>query len=123
MVEEILRWTSPVVFFGRFVTRDATLSDQKISAGERVITVFPAANFDEEVFAAPNQFDVGREPNDHVAFGAGHHFCLGAALARLQLRTLIPLVFERLPKVELAGTPQRTRSNFLIGYSHVPIRF
>jgi cholest-4-en-3-one 26-monooxygenase len=123
MVEEVLRWTSPVVFFGRFVTRDTTLSGQKISAGERVITVFPAANFDEEVFTAPNQFDVGREPNDHVAFGVGHHFCLGAALARLQLRTLIPLIFERLPKVELAGTPQPTRSNFLVGYTHVPIRF
>ena len=123
MVEEVLRWTSPVVFFGRFVTRDTTLGGQKISAGERVITVFPAANFDEEVFTAPNQFDVGREPNDHVAFGAGHHFCLGAALARLQLRTLIPLIFERLPKVELAGTPQPTRSNFLVGYTHVPIRF
>lgn len=123
MVEEILRWTSPVVFFGRFVTHDTSLSGQKISAGERVITIFPAANFDEEVFAAPNQFDIGRAPNEHVAFGAGHHFCLGAALARLQLRTLIPLIFERLPGVELAGTPQSTRSNLLVGYSHVPIRF
>lgn len=122
-VEEIFRWTSPVVFFSRFVVRDTTLQDRQIHAGQRVLTLFPSANYDEEVFEHPDHFDIGREPNDHVAFGAGNHFCLGAALARLQLRTLIPLVFERLPQLELAGTPEHLRSNFIAGYSRIPIRF
>lgn len=121
-VEEVLRWTSPVIFFSRFVVRDTRLRDCQIRAGQRVLTLFPSANYDEEIFESSDRFDIGRQPNDHLAFGAGSHFCLGAPLARLQLRTLIPLVFERLPKLELAAAPEHLRSNFLADYSRIPVR-
>lgn len=122
-VEEVLRWTSPIVFFSRFVTRDTMLRGQRIRSGQRVFLVYPSANRDEEVFECPNRFDISREPNDHVALGAGNHFCLGAALARLQLRTLMPLVFARFPTIDFLGQPQRLRSNFSAGYSRLPIQY
>jgi cytochrome P450 len=122
-VEEILRWPSPIIHFGRFVTRDTTIRGQPVRAGQRVLMLYPSANRDEDVFADPDRFDLGRDPNDHVAFGTGHHFCLGASLARLQLRTMIPLVFERLPELELAAAPERLRSNFNAGYARMPVRF
>jgi cholest-4-en-3-one 26-monooxygenase len=121
-VEEVLRWTSPIVFFGRFATRDTELRGRTIRAGQRIVMLYPSANRDEEIFAEPDRFDVRRAPNDHVAFGVGRHSCLGAALARLQLRVLLPLVFERLPELRLGGTPERLRSNFSAGFNHLPLR-
>jgi cytochrome P450 len=85
--------------------------------------LFPSANRDESVFETAERFDITRHPNPHLAFGAGPHFCLGAAIARLELRVLLPLAFERLHGLELAGSPERLRSNFLSGYSRMPVRF
>lgn len=120
-VEEILRWTSPVTFFGRLIVHDVRLGSQLLCAGQRVIMVYPSANSDEHIFEQPERFDISRAPNPHLAFGSGRHFCLGAALARLQLRTVLPLVLERLPKLKLAGAPTWLGSCFSRGYSHVPI--
>lgn len=122
-VEEILRWTSPIIFFGRCVARDTILREMPLRTGQRVLMIYPSANRDEEVFAQADRFDIGRQPNNHLAFGVGSHSCLGGTLARLQLRMIIPLVLKRLPKLELAGTPDRLHSNFNAGYSRMPIRF
>src|SRR5207302_1214811 len=83
-VEEILRWVSPVMHMARIATRDVELRGRQIRAGERVLLWYPSANRDEEIFPEPDRFDVGRTPNDHLAFGIGEHFCLGAGFARLE---------------------------------------
>jgi cytochrome P450 len=122
-VEEILRWVTPVVHFARVATRDTEVRGQPIRAGEKVVMWYPSANRDEEVFADPFTFDVGREPNDHLAFGIGEHFCLGASLARLELRVMFEELLARLPDIEPAGPVQRLRSNFIGGIKHMPVRY
>ncbi len=121
-VEEMLRWVSPVVHFRRTATADTEIRGQRIREGDKVVMWYPAANCDEDVFADPDRFDVRRKPNDHLAFGEGQHFCLGAWLARLELR----VVFEEvllMPDVELAGRTARIRSYFLSGLTTMPVRF
>jgi len=122
-VEEVLRWVTPVIHFRRTVTHDVLLRGQQLREGDKVAVFYPAANRDEEVFAAPNKFDVGRMPNEHLSFGVGQHFCLGASLARLELRVIFEELLKRLPDIELAGDVQRLRSNFINGIKSMPVRF
>jgi cytochrome P450 len=122
-VEEILRWTSPVMHMARFVTRDTVLHGQPIRAGERVLMWYPSANRDAAMFPDADHFDVGRTPNEHIAFGLGEHFCLGAGLARQELRVMFETLLARLPDIALAGPVERLRSGFIGGIKHMPIRF
>jgi len=122
-VEEIVRWTTPVIQFCRTPVRDFELRGTKIRAGESMCLFYPSANRDEEVFDAPFEFRVDRRPNRHLAFGIGEHFCLGANLARLELRILFRQLAERLLEVELAGPVERLRSSFLGGIKHAPVRW
>jgi cholest-4-en-3-one 26-monooxygenase len=121
--EEILRWASPVMYFRRNARQDVTLRDVTIKAGEKISLWYISANRDEDVFADPFSFDVGRDPNPHLAFGGGGpHFCLGAQLARLEIRVLFEELVARVPRVEQRGEPDRLRSNFIGGIKHLPVR-
>jgi cytochrome P450 len=122
-VEEMLRFWPPVMDFRRTATQDVTLGSQEIKAGEKVVVYHASANRDGTVFADPDRFDVTRTPNDHVSFGFGPHFCLGAHLARTQMRAMLRQVLARLPDVALAGEPVRLTSNFQNGLKHLPIRW
>jgi cytochrome P450 len=112
-VEEMLRWVSPVHYFRRTATRDVVVRGQEIAAGDRVVMLYASANRDEEVFREPDTFDIRRDPNPHVAFGFGEHFCLGAALGRLEARVFIEEFFQRFAAIELVGDVERLRSNEL----------
>ncbi|MFC4912902.1 cytochrome P450 [Actinomadura gamaensis] len=118
-IEEILRFWPPVMDFRRTATRDLTLAGRPIKAGEKVVVYHASANRDPAVFPGPDRFDITRTPNDHVSFGFGPHFCLGAHLARTQMRAfyreLLPL------KITLSGTPVRLVSNFQNGLKHLPV--
>jgi cytochrome P450 len=121
--EEILRWASPVLHFRRTATRDVELRGQHIKAGDKVVTWYISANRDETVFPDPYRFDVTRTPNDHVVFGpGGPHFCLGAHLARLETKILFQELLPRLASIELNGSVERLRSNFVNGIKRLPVR-
>ncbi len=122
-VEEIVRWTTPVIQFARTAKEDTELRGQKIKAGDTLCLFYPSANRDEEVFEHPDRFDISRDPNPHVAFGIGEHFCLGANLARLELEVIFSQLAERLDYVEPAGPMERLRSSFVGGIKHMPIRY
>lgn len=123
-IEEMLRWGSPVMHFRRTATRDTELNGQKISEDDKVVFWHISANRDESVFEDPYTFDIARSPNEHVAFGSGGpHFCLGANLARLEIRVMFEEVLRRMPDMELAGPVQRLRSNFINGIKHLPVSF
>jgi cytochrome P450 len=122
-VEEIVRWTTPVIQFCRTPIRDAEVRDTKIRAGENLCLFYPSANRDEEVFDEPFAFRVDRTPNRHIAFGIGEHFCLGANLARLELRVVFRHLIERVDAIELAGPVERLRSSFLGGIKRMPVRY
>jgi len=121
-VEEILRWTTPAIHVLRVATRDTVLGGRTIRAGEAVAVWNTSANRDEDVLAAADMFDVTRFPNRHLTFGFGEHFCLGAAVARLELRILLEAMLTRIARLELAGTAQPLRSNFIRGYRRLPLR-
>lgn len=121
--EEMLRWWTPVIHFRRTATADTTLGGVEIKAGDKVVVYFASANRDPRVFPDPDVFDIGRSPNDHLAFGHGPHFCLGAALGRYQMRAMFAAVLERFSAVEPAGEPVRLRSNFQNGLKRLPVRF
>ncbi|GAA2429472.1 cytochrome P450 [Actinomadura vinacea] len=122
-VDEMIRWVSPVKEFMRTATRDYELRDVKIRAGESVLLSYPSANRDEEVFDDPFRFDVGRDPNRHLAFGFGVHYCLGAALARIETRAFFEELLPRLESIELDGTPESTATTFVSGLKRLPIRY
>ena len=122
-VEEMLRYVSPVTHIMRTAKHDVEMHGQKIRAGERVVIWNASANRDEQGFPDADRFDVGRMPNDHLAFGHGEHFCLGANLARLELKVMIEEVMARLPDMELSGEVSRLRSHFVAGIKHMPVRF
>jgi cholest-4-en-3-one 26-monooxygenase len=122
-VEEMLRWVSPVMHFRRTATRDTELRGQKIRAGDKVVIFYPSVNRDEEIFPNAERFDVGRTPNEHLAFGIGEHFCLGSNLARLEIRLMFEELLTRLPDMQLAGPVHRLRSNFINGIKRMPVRF
>jgi cytochrome P450 family 142 subfamily A polypeptide 1 len=123
-VEEMLRWVSPIQNMARTAARDVELRGQTIRAGQKVILLYPSANRDAGVFADPFRFDVARTPNDHIAFGLGGHFCLGASLARLELRVFFDEALRRLPGLELtsAARPPLRASNFVSGIETLPVR-
>jgi cholest-4-en-3-one 26-monooxygenase len=122
-VEEMLRFVTPVMHFRRTATRATEIRGQRIAAGDKVVMYYTSANRDEDVFRDPDTFDVARSPNDHLAFGIGEHFCLGASLARLEIRLMFEELLKRLPDIELAGPVRRLRSNFINGYKRIPVRF
>jgi cholest-4-en-3-one 26-monooxygenase len=115
-VEEMLRWTSVVIQFQRTATEDVELRGTTIRKGESVVIWYPSANRDEEVFPDPYKFDIGREPNDHFAFGGyGEHFCLGANLARWEMRAIFHALRRVLPQMELAGEAELVAGNLHVG--------
>jgi len=122
-VEEILRWVSPVTHMARVALEDTEIHGQKIAQGERVVMWYPSVNRDEDFFPDPDVFDVTRSPNEHLAFGIGEHFCLGAGFARLELRVIFEEVLRRFPDIALDGAPERLRSTFIGGIKHLPVRF
>ena len=122
-VDEMIRWTSPVKHFMRTATKDYELRGRTIKAGQDVLLSYWSANHDEEVFTNPFTFDVSRTPNKHLAFGFGVHYCLGAMLARMELKSLFTNLIPRLKTIELAGTPSLTKSTFVSGLKHMPIRY
>ncbi len=122
-VEEILRWSSPVLHFRRTATRDVELRDRLIRAGDKVVIWFVSANRDEDVFEHPFRFDVGRRPNDHVAFGkGGPHFCLGAHLAKLEVKVMFEELLPRLASIEPTAPARRIHSNFTNALKAMPVR-
>ncbi len=122
--DEILRWASAVHFVRRIATRDVTLGGAEIRAGEKVVMYYASANRDEKHFDEPQRFIIDRSPNHHVAFGkGGPHFCLGAHLARLQIRVVLEELAPHVQRLELAGAPDRLRSNHIHGIKHLPLTF
>lgn len=123
-VEEMLRFVSPVMNFRRQTTGPTELGGQAIEADQKVVFFHVSANRDERVFADPQRFDIGRTPNPHIAFGGGGpHFCLGANLARLEIRVMFEHLLDRLPDIEQAGPAQHLRSAFINGVKHLPVAF
>jgi cholest-4-en-3-one 26-monooxygenase len=122
-VEEILRWASPVMYFRRNITRDITYKGHELREGDKITLWYISANRDETVFEDPYVFDITRDPNPHIAFGGGGpHFCLGANLARMEMKVLFEELVRRAPRVEQLGDPDRLRSNFIHGIKHLPVR-
>ncbi len=124
-IEEMLRWVSPIKNMARTAVVDVDLAGRRIDAGDTMLLLYPSANRDEAVFEDAFRFDIRRSPNDHVAFGFGPHFCLGASLARLELRVVLDRLLDRLPDLSLvdAEEPAHRSANFVSGYERVPVRF
>jgi cytochrome P450 len=122
-VEEMIRWATPVKEFMRTAAEDTTVRGVPIAKGESVYLAYVSGNRDEEVFEDPFRFDVGRDPNKHVAFGYGVHFCLGAALARMEMNSLYTELIPRLESIKLAGKPELSATTFVGGLKHLPIRY
>ena len=121
-VEEFLRWVTPVMHFRRTATRDVELRGEHIREGDKVVMFYPAANRDEHVFELPERFDVARGDNPHLAFGIGEHYCMGANLARMEIRVLFEELLRRVPELELAAPVRRLRSCFISGIKSMPVR-
>jgi len=124
-VEEMLRWVSPIKNMARTITVDTEFFGRTLPAGQKALLLYEAANFDETKFDRPEQFDVGRTPNDHLAFGIGSHFCLGNSLARIEMITMFERLMERLPDMTLAsdGPLPRRPATFISGLESMPVRF
>ena len=123
-VEELLRWVTPIKNMSRTATVDVELHGETLREGDQVILMYPAANRDPRVFDDPDTFDVRRNPNPHIAFGFGPHFCMGASLARIELRVMFSELLRRLPDLHLAGDPlPRRSSNFISGPEAMPVAF
>ncbi|MCW2559017.1 MAG: cytochrome [Mycobacterium sp.] len=122
-VEEMIRWSTPVKEFMRTATANTTVRGVDIAEGESVYLAYVSGNRDEEVFTDPFRFDVSRDPNKHVSFGYGVHFCLGAALARMEMSSLFTELIPRLESIELAGQPELSATTFVGGLKHLPVRY
>ena len=122
-VEEMIRWTTPVKEFMRTAAEDTTVRGVPIAQGESVYLAYVSGNRDEEIFDEPFRFDIARDPNRHVSFGYGVHFCLGAALARMEMNSLFTELVPRLESIELAGEPELAATTFVGGLKHLPIRY
>jgi cytochrome P450 len=123
-IEEMLRYTSPVANFQRTVLEDTTVRGVELRAGDRVVLFYGSANRDEEVFADPDRFDVGRTPNPHLAFGGGGpHLCLGLHVARIETAAMFRQLLTRLPDLEPAGAPELLPSSFIAGVKRMPVRY
>jgi len=121
--EEMIRWVTPAREFMRTATADTTVRGVPIAEGEAVYLSYVSANRDEDVFYDPFRFDVGRDPNKHLAFGYGVHFCLGAALARMEVTSFFTELLPRLKSIELNGNPELVATTFVGGLKHLPIRY
>ncbi|MFN2540069.1 MAG: cytochrome P450, partial [Mycobacteriales bacterium] len=122
--EEIIRWASPIIQFQRTALTDYALGDQQIKANDRVVIYYSAANRDERSLLDPNTFDITRADNEHVAFGGGGpHFCLGANLARAEVRIIFDTIARRMPDIAPLGAPRALRSNFVHGIKELPVRY
>ncbi len=122
-VEETVRWTSPVIQFARTASEDFELHGQRVKAGQTLCLFYGSANRDEESFEAPDRFKIDRSPNPHIGFGIGEHFCLGANLARLELRVIFGQLMPRLRSIEMNGPFERMRSSLIGGVKRMPVRF
>jgi cytochrome P450 len=122
-IEEILRWTSPIIHFARTASADTEIRGKRIRKGEKLALFYPSANRDEEIFEEPFRFDIARQPNRHLAFGIGEHFCAGAHVARLELEFAFKYLLPRIDEIELAGPVERLRSNLVGGVKHLPIHY
>lgn len=122
-VEEMLRWVTPIKTMSRVVTADIEFGGQQMRQGQELVLLYHSANRDESVFDSPFDFDIERDPNDHVAFGFGTHFCLGASLARLEVRVMIERIVERMPDMELVGDTPTRPANFITGFEAMPVRW
>jgi cytochrome P450 family 142 subfamily A polypeptide 1 len=124
-VEEMLRWVSPIKNMCRTATRNVELHGETVQKGQKLLLLYPAANRDEAVFENPESFDIERQPNDHVAFGFGSHFCLGNRLARQELSVMFDRLLTRLPDLALAedAEPPKRAANFVSGYDEMPVTF
>jgi cytochrome P450 len=122
-IEEIVRWTSPIIHFARTATRDYPLRDKLIREGDTVALFYPSANRDEEIFEKPFEFLVDRKPNRHLGFGVGEHFCLGAHLARLEMHVAYRYLLPRIEEIELAGPADRLHSGLVGGVKRLPIHY
>jgi cytochrome P450 len=123
LVDEAIRWTSPVKHFMRNATADTILRGQTIKAWDRLMLCYPSGNRDEDVFTAPDEFRVERKPNRHVAFGYGPHMCLGQHLAKLEMRILFEELLPHIASIELAGEPRYMKTNFVGGLKSMPVKF
>ena len=123
MVEEVLRHANPLHYFRRTATEDTVLHDVPIATGDKVVMVYTSANRDEDVFPDPFVFRVDRTPNPHIGFGMGEHVCLGAHLARLELRCAFAALLDRLEHCEPTGPVARMRSSFVGGIKRAPMRW
>jgi cholest-4-en-3-one 26-monooxygenase len=123
-VEEVLRWASPVYYFRRTAMADTIINGQQIAKDDKIVMWYISANRDENVYQDPFTFDITRQDVEHVAFGGGGtHFCLGANLARAELRILFAELLERIPDMQMTAEPDILRSNFIGGVKHMPVRF
>ena len=123
-VEEIVRHVSPVLNFARTATQDTELRGRKIAQGEKILLMYPSANRDADVFTDPDAFKVDRDPNPHVAFGIGNHFCLGANLARREIRVVLEEILKRVPDMEYSDGPPSMHPSLLVrSFTHMPVRF
>jgi len=122
-VEEIVRWTSPIIHFARTATHDVEIRGRTIREGEALALFYPSANRDEEVFDDPFTFRIDRSPNPHLAFGVGEHFCLGSHVARLELEVAYKYLVPRIDEIELAGPIERLHSSLVGGVKHLPLRY
>ncbi len=120
-LEEMMRFDSPLHLFERTATADTLIGDVTVKAGEKVGALLGSANRDDQVFKNAQTFDLTRTPNSHIAFGAGIHFCIGAPLARLEMNTSLPMLFEKFPTLELAGEPAQRPTFVLRGYETIPV--
>ncbi|WP_226370423.1 cytochrome P450 [Pseudonocardia oceani] len=120
-VDELVRWASPVLTFRRTARRDTELRGQRIAAGEKVVLFYRSGNFDADVFADPDRFDITRSPDPQIGFGGGPHFCLGSHLARMQLRAVFDELLHRLPTLTV-GEPVHLAGNVINGIERLPAR-
>jgi cytochrome P450 len=121
-IEEFLRFDSPLQYFERTATSDIEISGVEIKQGQKIVSLLGSANRDETVFSNANQFEVSRNPNPHIGFGAGIHFCIGAPLARLEMSVSLPALLKRFPNLELAQEPVRRPTFSLRGYEKVLVK-
>ncbi len=122
-IEEIVRYTPPVMHFRRTATQDTELRGTTIRAGEKITLWYPSVNRDEATFPDADRFDVGRSPNEHLGFGVGEHFCLGASLARLELIIIFEEILRRMPDIAIDGPVRHLRSNLIDGIKEMHVHF
>ena len=123
LVDESLRWTSPVRHFLRTATADTEVNGQPISRGERLMLLYASANRDEAIFEHPESFDITRKPNRHIAFGFGPHMCIGQHISKMEMRILMAELLPRLKSIEVIGEPRYVQTNFVGGLKSLPVRF